>query len=74
MTIANMNAAQMMILESFASVKSQEELKALMRYLKNFYAHRLDEELEKLWEDGTLNQEKLDQLREEHFRTPYASK
>ena len=71
MTLTNMTPAQMLVLESFAGVTSDDELNALMRLLKKFYAQRLDNELEQLWNDGTLDQEKLDKLRSEHLRTPY---
>ena len=47
-----------MILESFASAKSQEEMDELMDMLRNFYAMNLDKELERLWDEGILNQEK----------------
>lgn len=66
-----LNSAQIMILESFASVKSQEEIDDLMDMLRNFYAKRLDKELDRLWDEGILNQEKLDELRNQHLRTPY---
>ena len=66
-----LNAAQIMILESFASAKSQEETNELMDMLRSFYAKKLDQELERLWNEGTPNQEKLDELKEQHLRTPY---
>ena len=66
-----LNSAQIMILESFASAKSQEEMDELMDMLRDFYAKRLDKELERLWNEGILNQEKLDDLSEQHLRTPY---
>jgi len=71
MSITSMNAAQMTILESFAGVTSQSELAGLMKVLKRYYASLLKNEMEQLWEDGTLNQAKLDELKEEHLRTPY---
>ena len=66
-----LNPAQIMILESFASAKIQEEMDELMDMLRNFYAMKLDKELERLWNEGILNQEKLDELKEQHLRTPY---
>lgn len=66
-----LNPAQIMILESFASAKSQEEMDELMNMLRNFYAMKLDKELERLWDEGILNQEKLDELKDQHLRTPY---
>jgi len=71
MQVDTMNESQMMILESFAGAQDEQELNALMDVLRNFYANRLESEMQRLWDDGTLNQERLDQLRGEHLRTPY---
>ena len=71
MQVDTMNESQMMILESFAGAQDEQELNALMDVLRNFYASRLDTEMQRLWDEGTLDQEKLDQLRKEHLRTPY---
>ncbi len=71
MTLTEINPAQMLVLKSFASVSSEEELSALMKTLKNFYAQRLEKELDCLWADGTLDQIQLDELQSEHLRTPY---
>lgn len=71
MTLTEINPAQMLILKSFASVSSEEELSALMKTLKKFYAQRLEKELDRLWTDGTLDQNRLDELQKEHLRTPY---
>ena len=73
MEATTLNSAQIMILESFASAKSQEETDELMDMLRDFYARRLDKELERLWDEGILNQEKLDELRGQHLRIPYKS-
>ena len=66
-----MNPAQMMIVNSFASATSQEELDELRDLLLGYYNQKLQEELQRLWADGTLDQKRLDELKEEHFRTPY---
>lgn len=71
MHVDMMNESQMMILESFAGAQDEQELNALMDVLRNFYASRLESEMQRLWDDGTLNQDKLDQLKGEHLRTPY---
>ena len=71
MQINTMNESQMMILESFAGAQDEQELNALMDVLRNFYASRLETEMQHLWDDGTLNQQVLDKLRDEHLRTPY---
>ena len=66
-----MNEAQMMILESFAGATDEQELNDLMDVIRNFYARRLEAEMNRLWDNGTLNQETLDQLKDKHLRTPY---
>ena len=71
MQVNTMNPAQMMILESFAGARDTQELNDLMDMLRNFYAHRLEAEMLRLWENGTLDEEVLNQLRDEHLRTPY---
>lgn len=71
MTLTEINPAQMLILKSFASVSSEEELSALKKTLKKFYAQRLENELDRLWTDGSLDQKRLDELQTEHLRTPY---
>ena len=71
MTLTEINPAQMLILKSFASVSSEEELSALMKTLKKFYAQRLENELDRLWTDGSLDQKRFDELQTEHLRTPY---
>lgn len=71
MTLTEINPAQMLVLKSFANVSSEEELCALMKTLRNFYAQRLEKELDHLWTDGTLDQIRLDELQSDHLRTPY---
>ncbi len=71
MQINTMNETQMMILESFAGAQDEQELNALMDVLRNFYASRLEAEMQRLWDNGTLDQQALDKLHGEHLRTPY---
>ena len=74
MQVNTMNQSQMMILESFAGAQDEQELNALMDLLRDFYALRLEAEMQRLWDNGTLDQNALDQLRHEHLRTPYINK
>ena len=71
MQINSLNQSQMMILESFAGAQDEQEVNDLMDLLREFYAQRLEKEMQRLWDDGTLDGEKLEQLRGEHLRTPY---
>jgi hypothetical protein len=42
-----------------------------MDMLRNFYATRLKREMQRLWDNGTLDQAALDKAANEHLRTPY---
>lgn len=71
MKTIQLSPAQLTLLESFANIESQSEADELSRVIRDYYARKLDEELDKLWDDGTLDQQKLDELRSQHLRTPY---
>ena len=71
MQVNTLNQSQMMILESFAGAQDEEEVNDLMDVLRVFYAQRLEKEMQRLWDNGTLDEDKLEQLRGEHLRTPY---
>ena len=68
MQINTMNPSQMMILESFAGAQDEQEVNDLMDMLRDFYAKRLEREMQRLWDNGILDAEKLEQLRGEHLR------
>ncbi len=65
------NDAQLHILRVMSHIKSDEELQALKKVISEYYARRVDEEAERLWKEGVLSQDKLDEILKEHLRTPY---
>ena len=74
MQINKLTPAQMLVLESFLGAKDEQELNEITDLLRDYHARKLEAELQHLWDDGTLDQQALDQLREEHLRTPYTKK
>lgn len=71
METKSLNRAQLCLLETFAGARSEEEVDELTRVIRDYYDRKLEDELERLWDDGTLDQQKLDELRGQHLRTPY---
>lgn len=69
MTFSQM--AQLELMNAAANVNSQEDLDALKLTISLFFAEKAQREIDQMWEDGTFNQEKLDELRGQHLRTPY---
>ena len=70
----NMTYSQLALLElmnAAANVNSQEELYALKLTISLFFAEKAQRSIDQMWEDGTFDQAKLDELRGQHLRTPY---
>ena len=66
-----LNAAQIELLNSVAHVESDEDLHELKHTLALFFARLADREMNRLWDEGTINEEVIEQWGHEHMRTPY---
>ena len=63
--------AQLELMNAAANVNSQEDLDALRLTISLFFAEKAQKAIDQMWEDGTFDQAKLDELRGQHLRTPY---
>ena len=66
-----LNEAQLSILRLLVSMKTIEEGNELRQVICDYYARRVDEEMDKLWDSGQWNDEKNEAVLQEHLRTPY---
>jgi len=66
-----LNEAQLSILRLLGSMKTVEEVDELRQDICDYYARRVDEEMDKLWESGQWDNEKNEAILKEHLRTPY---
>ena len=69
--MATFNQAQMQLLDMMSFVKTPEALSDLNKVISDYFARKADEEMNKLWDEGFLNDEKIEQFRHLHERTPY---
>lgn len=67
------NQAQRDVLNVVSVLHSDEDVQALRKVLIKFMNDRLQTEMDKLWDSGEWSNEKLEQMRGEHMRTPYKS-
>ncbi len=67
------DTAQMELMHAIRCIQTQDELNELKLALSHFFARKAQSELDRLWDTGVLNQQKLDDLRGQHLRTPYRS-
>ena len=65
------NQAQLELLSTMASLESEDDLIELKQAIARFFAERADREMERLWDNGTINEATLDSWEHEHMRTPY---
>lgn len=65
------NEAQLDILNMMQWVKSSEALSDLKQAISEFFANKAKEEMDALWANGTMTQEKFDSFATLHERTPY---
>jgi hypothetical protein len=63
MTATQITPSQMHLLKLFSFDKSEKRALEIKEVLMRYFQERLDAESDRLWEEGTLDQERLDQLR-----------
>lgn len=56
------NPTQIHLLQMFALDKSQRGLEELKNVLFHYYSARMDNRLDTLWDEGILNQQRLDEI------------
>ena len=63
--------AQYEVVNMMSCLKRESDVVALKSILVSFINERLQGELDRLYEDGTLTDEKMSELAGQHLRTPY---
>ena len=66
-----LNQAQYEILNTLSCLDKEEDVIALKDIIVQFLNTRLQNEIDRLWDNGTITQEKIDEWGKEHMRTPY---
>ena len=67
MDTAVLNPTQIHLLKLFAFNNSEDYAREIQMVLMRYFQQKLDEESDRLWEEGVLNQEKLDEIRHMHL-------
>ena len=62
---------QIEMLEMISRVSSEVEMQDIRRILGQYFAKRAEDALDRLWDDGVLNENVMDEWKKEHMRTPY---
>ena len=67
----SLNRAQLQLLDMMSFIKTPEALRDLNKVISDYFVKKADEEMTKMWNEGTLNEEKIESLRNIHERTAY---
>ena len=71
MNAITFTAAQVQVFNLVSHIKTETGLETLRQQLAAFYAKRIDDEMDSLWESGQYDAAKMQELRGSHFRTSY---
>lgn len=62
------NPTQLHLLKLFSINDTEESLRELKVALMTFYQDKLDHRLDKLWSDGEITDEKMEEIKNMHLR------
>ena len=68
---ATLNQAQLQILDMMSFIETPEALTDLNRVISDYFVQKADAELDQMWADGSLSEERIESFRHLHERTPY---
>ena len=63
--------AQLELMNALNNINSEAELNEFKNLLAHYFAQKAQKAIDKMWDEGTFDQKKLDELRGQHLRTPY---
>ena len=62
---------QIEMLEMVSKVSSEREKSDIRRMLGQYFAKKAEDAIDRLWDEGSLNDEVIEGWKHEHMRTPY---
>ena len=62
---------QIEMLELVSRVSSEAEMQDIRLMLGQYFAKRAEDAIDRLWDEGVLNDNVMEEWKSEHMRTPY---
>ena len=66
-----LNPTQLHLLKMFSYAKTEDTLFEIKKELSAYFAQKVEEDMDRLWDEGLWDQEKNEHILNEHLRTPY---
>ena len=71
MEATTLNEAQLEMLKLMSVIKTPEEPAELKQAISDHFVRKAAEEIDRMWADGRLTEERVESFRHLHERTPY---
>lgn len=68
LTLQQAKLGLLRVVEQFHSVA---EIQTIRQIITDYYAQKVDDEMERLWQSGAWNEQTIKDLEFAHLRTPY---
>ncbi len=65
------NPVQLHLLKMFSYAKDEKSLDEIKNALSIYFAQKVEQDMDTLWDEGLWDQEKNEAVLKEHLRTPY---
>lgn len=65
------NPVQLHLLKMFSYAKTPSALEDIRKALSAYFAKRVEDDMDALWDSGEWDNEKNENILKEHLRTPY---
>ena len=66
-----LNDVQKFVMNTFAMARSEKEKEELTSFYLDYIQQKLDVATDKWWKENDMTNEKLDDILNTHYRTPY---
>jgi hypothetical protein len=66
-----LHQAKMNLLRVVDCIRTIDDVQAIQQILANYYAQKAEAEMDRLRDNGTINEQVIEQWGQEHMRTPY---
>ena len=63
--------AQLELMNAVANINSEAELNEFKSLLAHYFAQKAQKAIDKIWDEGIINEATIQQWGKEHMRTPY---
>lgn len=63
--------AQLELLNALNNIQTEAELNEFRSLMANYFAQKAQRAIDTLWDNGTINEDTIEEWGKEHMRTPY---